>query len=443
MIRNGLDARLMPGEQVILQPPGECSPQAEPGLSPHPPYLADVGVIGLVPDQWEYPWWQLRHRVLSSMSRYFNVVWCNPAHGWRKLWLPGAHQNQGVDVNTGSSPGFAIYQPERWLPEFGQPRFLSRWTMQQRLRRAKQMLLARGCRKIILYLWRPQYEMALDLIDYDLNCYHIDDEYTFSEVEKPVEGCEARVISRADQVFIHSPALMEKKGKLNPRTAFVPNGVDYRGYTASYREPADLSPIPHPRIGYVGIIKKQLDFDLLIALAQRHQQWSFVFVGPQPNIDETAVSAQEFFRMPNVYLLGGKPLGALPAYTQHLDVCVLCYKVNGYTKFIYPLKLHEYLASGRPVVGSPIRSLREFADIIRLARTTDEWSQALKESLALAACSAVQVKARRNVARRHDWNELIRLIVYTLCGRLGPSYLERFEKIPPSGRTVSPAVDDG
>ena len=443
MIEKALDARLMPGEQVILQPPGECSLQAEPGLSPKPPYLPDVGVIGLVSDQWEYPWWQPRHRILSLMSRYFNVVWCNPAQSWRKLWLANAHQNQGVDVNNDRSPEFTIYQPERWLPEFGRPAFLSHWTMQQRLRRAKQMLLARGCCKIILHLWRPQYEMALDLVDYDLSCYHIDDEYTFSEVEKPVEQREARLISRADQVFIHSPALMEKKGKLNPRTAFVPNGVDYRGYTASYREPADLSPIPHPRIGYVGIIKKQLDFDLLIALAQRHQQWSFVFVGPQPNIDETAVSAQEFFRMPNVYLLGGKPLGALPAYTQHLDVCVLCYKVNGYTKFIYPLKLHEYLASGRPVVGSPIRSLREFADIIRLARTTDEWSQALKESLAPAACSAVQVKARRNVARRHDWNTLVRLIVHTLCDRIGPSYLERFEKIPSSEPVVPPVISDG
>lgn len=147
--------------------------------------------------------------------------------------------------------------------------------------------------------------------------------------------------------------------------------------------------------------------------------------------------------MPNVYLLGGKPVATLPAYTQHLDVCMLCYKTNNYTKFIYPLKLHEYLASGRPVVGSPIRSLLEFADIIRLARTTDQWSQALKESLAPAACSAVQVKARRNVARRHDWNTLVRMIVHTLCDRIGPSYLERFQKIPSSEPVVPPVISDG
>ncbi len=334
-----------------------------------------------------------------------------------------------------------LVDAKRWGS--GRPYFLAHWTLQQRMRRARQMLVDRGCHRIILDLWRPRYEPALNLIDYDLSCYHIDDEYTFSEVEKPVEEHEARVISRVDQVFTYSPALMEKKGKLNPRTAFVPNGVDYRAYSASYSEPADLSSIPRPRIGYVGIIKKQLDFDLLIALARRHQQWSFVLVGPQRNEKETGLFVQEFSRIPNVYLLGGKPVGNLPAYTQHLDVCVMCYRVNDYTKYIYPLKLHEYLASGRPVVGAPIRSLQEFAHVVRLARTVDEWSQALTESLAPAACSAAHVDSRRSVASRHDWDTLVRLTVRTLCDRLGPSYLERFEEISPNEHTVPDVIGDG
>jgi hypothetical protein len=97
------------------------------------------------------------------------------------------------------------------------------------------------------------------------------------------------------------------------------------------------------------------------------------------------------------------------------------------------LKLHEYLASGRPVVGSPIRSLLEFAQIIRLARTTDEWSQALNDSLASAACSVAQIEARRSVACQHDWNRLVGLIAHALCDRLGPEYVERFEHIPLRG----------
>jgi hypothetical protein len=153
-----------------------------------------------------------------------------------------------------------------------------------------------------------------------------------------------------------------------------------------------------------------------------------VLVGPQESLGDRAVLIQQLAHMPNVYHLGGKAASVLPAYTQHLDVCLLCYEVNDYTKFIYPLKLHEYLASGRPVVGSPIRSLQDFAHIIKLARTTDEWSQAIQDSLSPAKCSAEQVEARRCVARQYDWDRLVGLIAQTLCRRLGSTYLERFEE---------------
>jgi len=406
----------------------EAGNEAPTNAGPRPPYLPDIGVMALVSDEWEIPW-QPRHQVLVRLAEYFNVVWCTPAPWWRTWRHRAVSRNEGNDYGPPLAPGLTIYRPESWLPEVGRPRLLAHWTRQQRLRRAQRILLNRGSSKIILYLWRPCYEPALDLVDHDLSCYHIDDEYTFSEVEQPLDEREARLISRVDQVFIHSPALLDKKGKLNPRTAFVPNGVDSCTYETPQSEPPELAPIPHPRIGYVGRIKRQLDLTLIIALARRHHEWSFVLVGPRSGLGEHATLLQELSQMPNVYFLGGKPVGALPAYTQHLDVCMLCYAVNDYTKFIYPLKLHEYLASGRPVVGSPIRSLLEFGHIIRLARTTDEWSQALSDSLAPAVCSIAQVEARRNIARQHDWSRLVRLIGRSLCDRLGPEYLERFEQI--------------
>jgi glycosyltransferase involved in cell wall biosynthesis len=397
-----------------------------PAASAPLPLMADVGVISLVPNAWGGPW-QPRQQILMRLSRYFNVVWCNPPWYWRKPMRHRRPRHRRIDYGSSTTPGLTIYQPESWLPAIGWPLALARFTMRERLRRAQQLLVSRGCRTTILYLWRPWYGLALDVIACDLSCYHIDDEYTFSPVEKPIEAHEARLISRVDQVFIHSPALLEKKGKLNPRTTFVPNGVDYHAYATPYGEPADLKPIPHPRMGYVGIIKHQLDLALLAALAERHRQWSFVLVGPRrPHVEQTAL-IQQLSQMPNVYFLGGKPVDALPAYVQHMDVCMLCYAVNDYTQFIYPLKLHEYLASGRPVVGSPIRSLRDFAHIIRLARTTDEWSAALNEMLAPAAQSAAQIEARQRIARQYDWDTLVERIACALCGRLGPPYVERLE----------------
>jgi len=383
------------------------------------PYFPDVGVLALVPDEWGGPW-QLRQYVLTRLAQYFQVVWCDPPLWWRKWWQHLSPQNGNVDGAPFTGSSFTIYHPVKHLPEIGRPRLLARWTEKERLRRARRILLDKGCTKIILYLWRPQYETALDLINYDLSCYHIDDEYTFSEVEQPTTDQERRLIERVDQVFIHSPALLEKKGKLNPHTLFVPNGVDYLAYATPNPVPEDLAIIPHPRIGYVGRIKEQLDLSLLVNLAQRHPQWSFIMVGPQGNFDRQASLIEKLSQLPNVYFLGAKPLTALPAYTQHLDVCMLCYKLNDYTKFIYPMKLHEYLASGRPVVGSPIRSLQEFAHVVKLACTVDEWSEAIRDSLSPAAISAEQVEARRSIARQQDWDRLVARIVDSLCKQIGP-----------------------
>jgi glycosyltransferase involved in cell wall biosynthesis len=311
----------------------------------------------------------------------------------------------------------------------GLPRFWAQWTERERLRRARRILRGKGCRKTILYIWQPRYQSALDLITYHLSCYHIDDEYTFSEVDKPISDQERQLIERVDQVFIHSPALLEKKGKLNPQTAFVPNGADYEAYAASRQEPSDLVRIPGPRIGYTGRIKPQLVWPLIARLMSQHPEWSFVLVGPQTSHREIRRIVQELSKYRNVYFLGAKSVQELSAYPQYFDVCIMPYQLNDYTKYIYPVKLHEYLASGRPVVGTPLRSLAEFGNVIKLVRTADEWSKALRDSLCPAATSCEQVEARRNIARHHDWNRLVRLIAHTMCERLGPLYLERLQKI--------------
>ena len=68
--------------------------------------------------------------------------------------------------------------------------------------------------------------------------------------------------------------MFERKGSINRHTLCVPNGVDYAAYTAPTEEPSDLRGIPHPRIGYIGWIKEQLDLPLVLTLAGRHPAWS-------------------------------------------------------------------------------------------------------------------------------------------------------------------------
>jgi len=148
-------------------------------------------------------------------------------------------------------------------------------------------------------------------------------------------------------------------------------------------------------------------------------------------------------RRPNVHFLGAKSSAELAQYPQHFDVCTMPYVVDGYTDNIYPLKLHEYLACGRPVVGTPIRSLKDFSQvIIGLASGLEEWSAALSAGLALQSASSAAASARQAVASQYDWSVLIHRIAATICAQLGADVAARLRRIdvdaaPPRQRVLA------
>lgn len=382
------------------------------------PVLSDVGVIALVPDCWE-PQWQPRHQVLSRLAHYFHVVWVDYPPSWRRSLSALRSRRAAAKISPPKPANFEVYQPEFWLPRLGRPAWLGRLISRERLKRASDRLRARGCTRVILYIWRPEFADAINQTPYDLSIYHIDDEYSFSSTETEVSPVERRLLESVGQVFIHSPALMRKKSGFNPHTEFVPNGVDYQLYATPVPEPEDLRDIPRPRIGYVGWIKRMVDWDLLLKLSSTHPQWSLVFVGPKsphPDIDGMLKQMSE---LPNVHFLGGKPTHSLGAYPQHFDVCTMPYRVDDYTKYIYPLKMHEYLAGGKPVVSAPICSVEEFSHIIGIANSPEEWSKAIAHALSAEENSPARRGLRLRVAREHDWKVLVDKIAYIISQRLG------------------------
>jgi glycosyltransferase involved in cell wall biosynthesis len=246
----------------------------------------------------------------------------------------------------------------------------------------------------------------------------VDDEYSFSPTEVEISAAERSLLESSGQVFIHSPALMERKGGFNPNTDFVPNGVDYQLYATPVAEPEDLRNIPHPRIGYVGYLKRMLDWSMLLEVSTAHPQWSFVFVGPRSSHTDVEGLLDQMSRLKNVYFLGGKPTEQLGAYPQHFDVCIMPYHQDDYTQCIYPLKLHEYLASGKPVISTPIRSVLEFSDVITMASNSEEWSGAIERALSAQENSPSRRAERQRVAREHDWDRLVDKIARTIAKRL-------------------------
>ena len=415
-------------EEPLLRQAAEVETASAPRGAPRHP---EVGIVALVPDVWGGPWMS-RHQLLTRLGDHFQVAWVDWVPVDRSLW-PG--QQAWIHEVPRDLPGFSVHRPS-WLRRHAVwSHTLSKWLESPRLHGVVQELRRRGAQRIVAYIWHPGFAPALDVIRPDFSCYHMVDEYSFSEVDLPVSDEEAGLIRRVDQVFVHSLTLYQKKGELNPNTAVVPNGVDFTRFAAAAPEPADLSPIPHPRIGYTGIVKRKLDLSLLLSLARRHPEWSFVFVGPMRAPAAASEAIAHLRQLANVYFLGPKSVDQLPGYIQHFDVATLCYVQDGYTKYIYPLKLHEYLAAGRPVVATPLPALEEFAHVIRFATTVPEWEAAISQTLSPGTNSPDGIENRRAVARMYDWGLLADRIAAVLLERLA----EQREPVQAPG--LDPALD--
>jgi glycosyltransferase involved in cell wall biosynthesis len=363
----------------------------------------EQGILALVPDDWSVPW-QRRHQVLTRLARHARVAWISPPLHWPE-WLRSRRRPAGMQPAPASR--MLVWSSARGVPTVRVSRAIHLAILRRRARLGAKWLRGHGCRSIELQIWFPEFADALGWDLHDSSSYHIDDEYSWATSERPMSAVERRLIERVDRVYVTSLRLQETKGGINPNTIFSPNGVDYRAFSTPATQPADLSRIPHPRIGYVGVLKEQLDWELLATLAQRHPSWSFVFVGPVRAGHTSIEPTLEVMRQwSNVHVLGERSVSQLPGYLQHMDVALLPYRRNAYTDAINPMKLYEALAAGIPVVASRLRSLEPFGGVIALAENPDQWTASITSALSDGSRSEARRAERQAAAKPYDWDAI-------------------------------------
>jgi hypothetical protein len=405
-----------PESATLDDPESAASAGARAAARAEGPLHPEVGVLSLAKERYSAKWLS-RQQVLTRLARYYQVLWMNPALEWRGA-LGGGRLRERESRVDGLPDSFTVYDPPAWLPIVYKPGWLGESFVRERLRAATSALRRRGCSRIVLYLWHVDLAGALDLAPHDVSCYHIYDEYSHSEVESPMDPREERLIRRVDQVITVSPTMFERKGRLNPHTLQTTNGVTYDAFARPGRPPEDLADIPRPILGYSGYIKKQLDWDLLLALATRHPEWSFVFVGEKRPHVEIQEKLARMAALPNAHFLGGKPSTELARYPQHFDVCLMPYRMNDYSKYIFPLKLYEYLAGGRPTVSMPLPALAGFGDLVSVASSVEDWEQTIRRLVEPGSDSPARAELRRAEAKRHDWDVIVDEIARSLAQRL-------------------------
>jgi UDP-galactopyranose mutase len=195
---------------------------------------------------------------------------------------------------------------------------------------------------------------------------------------------EATLIECADVMFTGGPSLYRAKQARHPNVHCFPSSVDAAHFESArvgsvgkpdLEEADDQRPIPHPRLGFYGVIDERLDLGLVDFLAQRRPSWQIVLVGPVVKIDPAALP-----RRPNIHYFGQRSYEELPRYLTGWDVCLLPFARNDATRFISPTKTLEYMAAELPIVSTPITDVAEpYGDIVYLGGTPEEF---------LAACAA-------------------------------------------------------
>jgi glycosyltransferase involved in cell wall biosynthesis len=180
--------------------------------------------------------------------------------------------------------------------------------------------------------------------------------------------------------------LRKDKQQWSGNVHHLPNAVDYdlfsRARDAKTAVPADLLSIEGPRIGYVGTINEKLNVELLQHISERRPDWSIVLIGRQ----NYSVAAEHrrfeaLIARPNVHWLGQRDHQLLPSYLKGMDVCMMCYNITPWTYYGDPLKMHEYLASGKPTIAAGLKSILPFSNVIAIPESADGWVDAIDRAL--------------------------------------------------------------
>lgn len=198
----------------------------------------------------------------------------------------------------------------------------------------------------------------------------------------PAELIEAedRLFEIADVVFTGGPSLYRAKKDRHPQVHCFPSSVDVdhfsRGVTGA-PEAGDQAGLPHPRLGYFGVIDERLDLGLLDAMAAAHPEWQIVMVGPVVKIDPQILP-----KHPNIHYFGQRNYADLPEYLSGWDVCLLPFARNDATRFISPTKTLEYMAAQKLMVSTPIVDVAEpYGRIVYLGETAQEFIQSCERAL--------------------------------------------------------------
>lgn len=272
-------------------------------------------------------------------------------------------------------------------------------------------MIALRMKRPILWIAIPSAADMIGKLGERVVLYQVSDKYDANEDSalsaEIIRGFDRKLKNAADVVLYSGRKLFEEATE--PNRYFLEQAVDFAHFSnQNVKFASELENVPHPILGYFGAMDYIMDTKLIEDVARLHPEWQWVFIGLKSNLVE--------INAPNVRFLGSKPYKDLPQYIRHFDVCILPWRQsNTFTSYGSAIKVREYLATGKPVVISP---LYEYLNTpgLRIFHNREEFIQQIKD--ALAENSPEMASARQAVVKNCTWDirahqlaELIRMVL--------------------------------
>jgi len=380
--------------------------------------MRKYNIYSFAHNPWDGPWMN-RQQVLSRLGRRgHNVIYSNGAF---MIWDRKSEKMKQAFWKAGweTKNNVKIIQPGKFF--FRWPRFRQwdEFVIKRHIsimKKAANNLKSRRDNEIY-FTFHPSFIPYLNKSkEYNL-VYYVYDAYSlYQDWNRELADKERKIVRQASVIF----AVTQQMADLLPREAqgktyIIPNGADVDLFSTGCSQPCpvDLSMVPRPRIGYIGNITSKVDLSLVAEIAEQKPDWNWVFIGrvlpkskEQWFDDYSYQGWKKCMQAQNIFFFGEKPLHELPAYMAHMDVNTMCYRSHGsgWWKAIYPLKLHEYLAVGRPVVSANIESVKPFTHVCDIVTTPNGWIAAIERGLLGGTGS---FKSRQGVAKQNSWDERV------------------------------------
>ncbi|AXA90743.1 glycosyltransferase family 1 protein [Massilia sp. YMA4] len=294
----------------------------------------------------------------------------------------------------------------------------------------------------IVWFYTPMALPLLPQLHASVVVYDCMDELSaFKNPPRQLLQRETALLNIADLVFTGGPSLYEAKRTRHANAHCFSSSVDAQHF-AHALERADSHPdqadIPHPRLGFYGVIDERLDTDLVAQVADANPDWHVVLVGPVVKIDPAQLPQR-----PNLHYLGQRSYDELPKFLAGWDVCLMPFALNEATRFISPTKVLEYMAAELPIVSTAIRDVEQpYSHVVAIGHTPEEFIAHCKAALAQTPeQSAQMVEKMRKVVANTSWENTASRMRALIDGTTPSRKYARLTTPEPVAETQAPNVN--